>query len=371
MYGTNDSSIEPGDVVSIDPALNAGVRKSQAAYEQGVLGIVSTRPALLMGGADSEGITKVPVALAGRVPVKVSTENGPIRPGDFLTSGSIPGVAMKSTKAGPVIGQALTSYDGVGVGTVLVFIKNTYYSGSAEPLLTGEASTSSSSQTVTSAALGSINDFFLAYVLAPLKNLGITIEQNLIKVSRLIVEDLLARKITVKRLEILEKIQVRDQVTGSMWCTWLANGEWVKVESPCDETAPVESPVVLTPQISVNDPLGPISPISPIESPSPSPTPPQPSPYQGEGEGGVTPEPIGPISPIESPSPSPTPPQPSPYQGEGEGGVTPEPIGPISPIESPSPTPEPSVTPESSISPSPLPTPTPVGIIESEPEVSS
>ena len=70
------------------------------------------------------------LALAGRVPVKVSTENGPIQTGDFLTPSSIPGVAMKATKAGQVIGQALMPHVKDGeIGSVVMFINNTYYQG--------------------------------------------------------------------------------------------------------------------------------------------------------------------------------------------------------------------------------------------------
>ena len=56
------------------------------------------------------------------MPVKVVTENGTIKIGDYLTASSTPGVAMKST-GGPVIGQAMSEYDGVGTGMVVV-IKN-------------------------------------------------------------------------------------------------------------------------------------------------------------------------------------------------------------------------------------------------------
>lgn len=69
------------------------------------------------------------------MPVKVVTENGAIKPGDYLTSCSQPGVAMKATKAGPVIGQALTSYDGEGVGTVVMFIKTIYSHGDIASIL--------------------------------------------------------------------------------------------------------------------------------------------------------------------------------------------------------------------------------------------
>jgi len=61
--------------------------------------------------------------------VKISTENGPVKSGDILTSSSIPGVAMKATKAGPIIGFAMNAYDGSETGTVLMFLKPGYYNG--------------------------------------------------------------------------------------------------------------------------------------------------------------------------------------------------------------------------------------------------
>jgi hypothetical protein len=51
------------------------------------------------------------VALSGRVPVKVSLENGEIKKGDYLTSSSTPGVAMKALRPGPVVGKALEGFD--------------------------------------------------------------------------------------------------------------------------------------------------------------------------------------------------------------------------------------------------------------------
>ena len=60
-----------------------------------------------MGEIDGEG-KPVIVALSGRVPVKVTTKNGEIRPGDYITTSDISGVGMRATEAGRVIGKALT-----------------------------------------------------------------------------------------------------------------------------------------------------------------------------------------------------------------------------------------------------------------------
>jgi hypothetical protein len=54
---------------------------------------------------------KVPLALAGRVYVNVTTENGPIQPGDLLTTSSTAGYAMKAgeSREAAIIGKALGS----------------------------------------------------------------------------------------------------------------------------------------------------------------------------------------------------------------------------------------------------------------------
>ncbi|MEQ1500131.1 MAG: immunoglobulin-like domain-containing protein, partial [Parcubacteria group bacterium] len=128
IYGTNDSTIEAGDVVVGDSDMIAGVKKSSKAYELRVMGVVATRPGLIIGDV-AEDARPVPVALQGRVPIKVSTENGPIKKGDLLTPSSVPGVAMKATRAGMVIGFALLDYDNVGIGKTEVFLRVGYNSG--------------------------------------------------------------------------------------------------------------------------------------------------------------------------------------------------------------------------------------------------
>jgi len=114
--------VEPGDVVVIDPDHDERVVKCTEAYDTSVAGIISTEPALLIGNSD----TKTPLALAGRVPCKVSAENGPIHRGDLLTTSSTPGYAMKTTefKLGAIVGKALGELEsGTGVIYVLVTLQ--------------------------------------------------------------------------------------------------------------------------------------------------------------------------------------------------------------------------------------------------------
>lgn len=122
----------PGEVVTLADSANGGVRvkKSSQVAEKGLVGVVSTAPNTVMA---EEKPDRIPLALAGRVPVRVSAENGPIKVGDYLTSSSIAGVAMKATKPGETIGKAMADFDGDGVGIIQMFINNSFYGGDNLP----------------------------------------------------------------------------------------------------------------------------------------------------------------------------------------------------------------------------------------------
>ncbi len=131
-YYSKDLNIKAGDVVTHDPSLPAGIQKASKPYDPKLIGSISTKPGIVLDDGIGFGQGwQYPVALSGRIPVKVSTINGPIRSGDLLTSSSIPGVAMRATKAGAVIGQAMDAFDGEGIGKVMTFVKTVYYNGSS------------------------------------------------------------------------------------------------------------------------------------------------------------------------------------------------------------------------------------------------
>jgi hypothetical protein len=99
---------QPGDLLTVgdDPA---SVKQTTIAYDDDALGVVSTSPYETAGADDGHSVI---IALTGRVPVNVNLQNGPIAIGDKLTASSTPGQAMKATKAGHIIGTALTAYGG-------------------------------------------------------------------------------------------------------------------------------------------------------------------------------------------------------------------------------------------------------------------
>ncbi|MBS3789165.1 hypothetical protein KGY79_13350 [Candidatus Bipolaricaulota bacterium] len=116
-------AVEPGDVLSLDPSNPNHYRKSQKPYSALAAGIVSTEPGVTLSTNESK--SKVAMALMGTVPVKATTENGPIHPGDLLTTSSKAGFAMvcedRTKCGGAIIGKALESlHEGNGKVRILV-----------------------------------------------------------------------------------------------------------------------------------------------------------------------------------------------------------------------------------------------------------
>ena len=130
--------VSAGDVVAPDerPARVPGpggerirVERADEPYEPGMLGVISDGSSSFLIGSHLHGVNAgsypgEPLVLAGRVPVKVDMEGGPIRIGDYLTSSSRPGYAMKATKPGPTVGIALEDFSGKSdaAGKILCFV---------------------------------------------------------------------------------------------------------------------------------------------------------------------------------------------------------------------------------------------------------
>jgi len=120
---------EPGSVMCIDAVHPGKLVVCDAAYDRRVAGIISgaggIEPGMMMGQRDTVADGAHPVALTGRVYVLADAQNGPIEPGDMLTSSSVPGHAMKVTAYdrahGATIGKAMTGLE-QGRGLVLVLV---------------------------------------------------------------------------------------------------------------------------------------------------------------------------------------------------------------------------------------------------------
>jgi hypothetical protein len=115
-----DAKYEPGTVLVFGG--NQEVTMSTASHDNKVAGVVSTNPAHIMNSG-LQGEFTVEVALVGRVPVNVI---GNISVGDRVVTSNRAGVAealdMSRYQPGVIIGKAIQSYSGNGVGVIEVVV---------------------------------------------------------------------------------------------------------------------------------------------------------------------------------------------------------------------------------------------------------
>ena len=102
--------VEPGTVLELDPSSSSTYRICSIECSPLLAGVVSSAPGITLGVLFELEPCAL-LALTGIVPVKVTNEGGPIRPGDLLVSSSTPGYAMRccSQTACPcsILGKAL------------------------------------------------------------------------------------------------------------------------------------------------------------------------------------------------------------------------------------------------------------------------
>jgi hypothetical protein len=123
------NKIEAGMVVAIDPENPGKLVISAQAYNHRVAGIISgaggINTGVLMGQPGTLADGDHAVALSGRVYVWAEASDGPIAPGDLLTTSNAPGLAMKvrdyRKAPGAVLGKAMTGLR-QGRGLVLTLV---------------------------------------------------------------------------------------------------------------------------------------------------------------------------------------------------------------------------------------------------------
>jgi hypothetical protein len=134
LVASGHQTLRPGDVLAVRARGGFAVEKASSARSALLVGVYSTKPAVLAVGSHRIGDSlrgEVPVAMLGLVPTKVSAENGAIRPGDLLTAARTPGYAMKAKgvvvrgarlySSGTILGKALQPLKR-GTGVIRVFL---------------------------------------------------------------------------------------------------------------------------------------------------------------------------------------------------------------------------------------------------------
>ena len=152
-------SLEPGDVVVFGVDVTH-VRRSVEHSDSHIAGVVSTRPGFL-AGENTPG--QYPIALAGRVPTKISLENGPIQVGDAITTSSRVGFAMKANKNGTIVGYALEPYTQTTTSEKIIVFVRPGYTGTIEvqPLIGSDNRASQLSSASNFTQLNMSGDIFM------------------------------------------------------------------------------------------------------------------------------------------------------------------------------------------------------------------
>jgi len=330
-FPTTDTLIEAGDVVMPHylpaPAGLSSESNDKYSFEfvkksnknELPMGVVTDRPGILLGGmrkdSDPRSVKKVAVVLSGRVPVKVSLENGPVKEGDRLAPSSVPGIAAKSIRPGIVVGIALepvtsSSLDfsvlasdsfgqtaSVSYSKALSFINLSYW---VPPPSEAKVDTAQKVEQ----GLDPLLDYLLTFIK---EAFNIVFEKGIIQTVKGIFDT----------VEVKDGITIYDKVTNDPYCISFENGIMVTTADICGENKGAIVNQNLTP--------------TPTPTPDPTPT--------------LTPDPTP--TPTVDPTPTPTP------------ELTPEPT----PISTPEPTPESTLTPSPTPTPTPEPTPEPTPII--------
>lgn len=111
VFEIADSEAQEGDILISTPD---GLVRSTAGYDSRIFGVIQATPLVVFRDNSIQG---QPVIRSGTALVNVTTLNGPIQYGDYITSSSISGKGAKGSESGYVLGIALESFDGQGSET--------------------------------------------------------------------------------------------------------------------------------------------------------------------------------------------------------------------------------------------------------------
>ena len=323
-YEASGSDPYTGEVLSLGNQKISILEK--ATSNTTILGVVSTAPFQTFGTdilkARGQNGSK-PIALVGRVPLKVNGEAGDIKPGDRIALSSEAGVGKKAEDTDTTtVGIALESFRGESVddkGKLLVFIN----------LSQGKLSDQISN--------GDIDGVWILDETGNIKSLS-TIDlnnQSIINIKSLesssgkwsldeegkfVIKEIESDKINTNELASKKGLTTEDKLTGEFYCIYVYDGELVTESGRCEDLFLEEEEL---PELPDDTATTTASTTPPVDE----------TPQGGGGGDEPNPEPEPPVeeSPTEDPvvTPEPLPP-------------TPEPEAPLEPVEEePEPTPEP------------------------------
>lgn len=104
VYEIADTEAVEGDILS---ATEGGLVRSSIGFDPKIFGIIAEQP-LLVYRTPNFG---KPVIRSGIAQINVTTLNGPIKYGDYITSSQIPGKGQRAQESGYIVGIALAAFE--------------------------------------------------------------------------------------------------------------------------------------------------------------------------------------------------------------------------------------------------------------------
>ena len=133
MVSISVKNVKDGSILSTSPK---GAILSKIPYDSQVIGVVSRDAGIIFStNADKNS---VPVISQGIVYVLVSTQQGSIKKEDMITTSTMPGIGVKATNSGYVLGSAMEDYssnDPKKIGKIAVNLSLHYFN--SRPSLAG------------------------------------------------------------------------------------------------------------------------------------------------------------------------------------------------------------------------------------------
>lgn len=107
VYEIADKDAVEGDILK---ATEQGLIRTTIGFDNKIFGVIANAP-LLVYRSEVKG---KPVVRSGVAKVNVTTLNGPIKYGDYITSSQISGKGQKAAESGYTVGMALGAFTGEG-----------------------------------------------------------------------------------------------------------------------------------------------------------------------------------------------------------------------------------------------------------------
>ncbi|MDP3997756.1 MAG: hypothetical protein U1C49_02325 [Candidatus Andersenbacteria bacterium] len=121
-YVRIEGEVNDGQIVALEQGKHV---LAHEAYSGDVYGVVNLKPAVAYSQIGRDNA--YPIVASGTTKVLVSAKNGNIEPGDYITSSDDPGIGMKATEAGFVLGTASEAFSAdqgeTGLISVVISIK--------------------------------------------------------------------------------------------------------------------------------------------------------------------------------------------------------------------------------------------------------